>query len=754
MPTQFPSANRREDGFGVVEIVIAALLLTVVVSAVAMAMLGGTKLQTRTGTVERLDEVARLSFQHLRGDSSWMRNCTTIGTWCDVRAQIDADLLEDDGLGGACSGGTYRHELTEARVMPVDSAGDGQGSSDGDGATIDYFRVRIVVSVPACARTRLGALSSTFESALDRRGDIPRGSLTVEVCAAVNQVDERMSISGCLPGAGSAFKKQACPPPFAGWTGSPAARCGTAWSWTRDRAASRTSPTPFVMLDRAPATFRIVDTSGATVARSTDANVRRPSVGLYEFPELPAGTYRLVSVVPGGAATGMRLWDTKLIPASTTGGTGANVFVQPDVRSRALLAFRPNDVGRLSLKFDRIVKHHEVFSQTTPYLLAEEFIQTEDWNGNPAQLQAALASVMTEMVSEIVACVTAGTVCIPEFVFLDGVGTSGSGERPKKNCIRFGFRLIVPGESTVNRVYNTCTRYDLFVRFTYDTTRRLADETRQGPPMGATYSTMSMPTFRTLVPAATPGAACPTSGGTIAFGGRKPEIEQVCVNGTRGNVFTRVTLGPFATGLHAGITRFSGPITASWGSPFVNDGGGAWTPARNEAVTPIPGGLKTAIWVHRDGTIETPDGARYAPGTQINVTGRGECYWRYEGGSLTMGSCNPCEPYVQPLSGTYGSCYILRRVEWRRKVYYTGGWADQGLISGTWWENGSTDVVMVCTGVPLPGDHVRTAANCTDAPPQPVSGGGGGGSDGEIPTADVPTSYGDTTLPATAIGPG
>lgn len=749
----------REAGFGVVEIIIAALMLAAVISGLALAVNSSSKLQSRASSNSRMQTAAQRVFEKLRSDTSWMESCTTIGNDCDLRSKVDDSTLEDSELGAACNGsGTYRHELVTASATPIDSDIDGLGDNDKDGNIPDYFKIVVVISAPECAQARLGTQKATFVSAIDRRGRVPKGSLTVEVCVAQNQIDDRASIAGCAPGSGGAFKMGACPPPSDQYIGTPAERCNGAWDWVKDKDSSTTAPTPFVGTGRATANFAIVDMSGATVASSSDATSPPPGPGLYEFPELPAGTYRIVSITPTGAAAGMSLWETKLIPAVDPSGNSAGVIVQPDQRSTALLTFQPSRVGKLDLTFKREVETHNVKSVSTPEMLAERFIQTSDWEGDPEILMQAIQNHLSIIQANEMFCGWLDNICNTKFVLLDGVGVNGSGDAPGQNCIRFGSIISVTDKNTgktktTEKVQNTCTRYDLYVQFEYDTTESLPNRTLDGAPLGATYATMPMPTFRAMVPSSeTPGSQCTVSNPLPVFGGRTPLINQDCVDTRSASNFV-VNLGPFVPGLHAGIAPYSGPVSTAWGTDFLDDDGGAWTTARNESKTPIPSGLKQAMFVHRDGTIETPDGQQYPPNTNLTVVGKGECYWRYNMGSSHMGSCNPCEPYIEPLSGTFPSCYILRKVTWRRHVYYTGGWADDGVISGSWDEHGSTNTTQVCAGAPLPGNHIKTAPNCTPLPPSPPRGGGGGStSPGSIPAATVHTSYGSVRVPATGIG--
>jgi hypothetical protein len=758
-------ARVAERAIGVVEIIIAVMLLSIVISGLALAVSGGSKLQQRTTTAERLSLVGQKVFEHLRGDTSWMAPCSTLDQWCDVSSAVDREVLEDDEFGPGCGGSdTYRHDLVEARVMPIDSEVDGKGTADRDGTIPDHFRVRVVIGVPSCARDRLGDLQpAVYESAIDPRGRIPKGSLTVEVCAATNQIDDRSSIVGCSVAEGGGFRKQPCPGASPVFLGTPAEGCATAFAWTSPLGISSTRPTPYVSMRRSTANFVVMDAGGGVVARSGDGDVRRPEVGLYEFPELPAGTYRLASISPTGIATGMPLWDTKVIPSLDSTGTGASVIVQPDVRSAAMLAFRPRDAGALTLSFSRRVRSHNVVSVRTAEQLAERFIQTSSWEGDPELLQSVVGEQLYTLLEIRRACAQTATVeCDIEWVYLPGVGVSGSGDAPGMNCIRFGWIIKqwkrtdsgARGEQILdqNEVYNTCTRYDLYVRFTYDTTQRLPDQIRQGAAMGATYATMPAPTYRAMVPSASvTSGGCTVSSTLPGFGGRLPRIEQGCV-ATRDATRNRIRLGPFAPGLHAGIRPFAATVTTGWDDAHIDDGGGGWVVGRNESDRggAIPAGLKQGFFVGVDGTIETPDGRAYAPGTTLDVVGTGECYWRYEMGAERMGSCDPCEPYVQPLGGTYPSCYILRRVEWRRHVYYTGGWAAQDVIAGSWDESGDRRTTQVCSAPPLPGDHIKTAPNCRIV--FRATSGGGRSEPGEIPEASVPTSYGNVGVPATGIG--
>ncbi|MCW2955553.1 MAG: hypothetical protein JWO69_422, partial [Thermoleophilia bacterium] len=530
--------TRRESAMTIVEVLIAATLLTAVISGLALAVSSGMRAQSAAKSSKSLYAVSQRVFEQVKSDRDWMDSCETINAACDIRSSVPAELLEDKSAGPACTGGgTYRHDLRVARAVaidsPVDGVGIGPAGKDADRRIPDYYKVRIEVAVADCARARLGGPDpAIFESAVDRSGNIPEGSLEIEVCRAVNQVDDRVSMAGCAGTGSDSVEMLPCPPASPVWNNTPAANCAGVHALVKGRPPIG-DLSPSTVLARSTANFTVEDALGNVVGNSGSA--AQPTPGIYRFPKLPAGVYFLRGITPTGAAAGMALWDTKMIPSTDAGGNRLGLVVQPDVQSRGLLTFRPKDVGSLNLEFWRRVTVHNVRTVHTPETLVETGIPTSDWEGDETALLAELTEDSESFREFTNTCATSPV--------LDCAGTRRVFEKVSANCYKVGYiaRVVdtttneVVADSTDGRdVTTTCTVYDLYAEFTYDMVAgQVPSPDRLGAPMGAAYGTMAMPTFRYVVPPETARSAGNCSGTpTAQFGGRSLLLHDGCV-GTR-----------------------------------------------------------------------------------------------------------------------------------------------------------------------------------------------------------------------------
>lgn len=779
-----------------VEVLIAVLLLSAVVGGLAIAVTSGIRTQSATKSAKSLNGVAQRVFESVRADRGWAQDCETPTACQDVNLvpHVPPKVLEDETVGSCSSDGSsldsnpssgglpdgsgsvgaesvsdsstrgkresdgaYRHLLTQAVAVPVDSEVDGKADMDADRKWPDYYQVRIVVAVDPCAAGRLGnPQPAVFESAVDRDGKVPKGTLVVEVCRATNQVDDRMSIGGCAAGAGDSFTMFDCPPDrsFAPAAGCPEALDGVAQRHPGSKGTNG-GPSLSVNLQRHDASFDIVDMNGNRVTGTSDDEVRRPEPGLYEFPNVDAGVYRIQKIVPASTLQGggdLELWDTKLIPSVDEDGAG--LIVQPEVESRGLITFRPKDTGMLTFDFKRRVSLYTTSRRTTGWMSVAKHHPTQKWEGPPDALDIAIAQTK------------AGAWIGQKLVDMDSmfggdqwtVTPKVEHGVPSKNCVSMG--AIWYNEDTGEKSYRprkTCTWYDLSVNLTYYESQRLGAEDRDGAAIGMSLASRPAATFRYVVPPeqqAATRSSCPFGEEAAAFGGRVTYTTVGCVAHRDANNHI-LKLGPFATGLNTGLRGHRQGVRTSFRTDFVHDGGGAWNVHRNEAVTRIPQALKDYIWVRPDGTVEGSDGKTYTNGQPtIPVIGRGECYWVY-GKLEQVGSCDVCEPYILDLDGVFSKCHILVKVEWKKHFYCDG---DIAIANCEDRKSGVTGTLQACDGRPTAGSVANTAPNCSPTAPAPKACNSGCGSSGTltrgrgIPPTPTNLGGGNTMSYATAVG--
>ncbi len=341
--------QRREPGFTVVEIIIAVLLVTVVISGVTLALAGGAKLETKRDIKSRMVAASERVYEHVRADKAWIKNCrrakaTSPAKTCNLTPIIDADLLEDDIFGDK-----FKFNAT-ASATGVDSDGDGVGAADADGNADDFFKISVSISVPKADLARLGSpLPREVESIVNGSTNVDSGGLVVAFCSADNQIDERVQISGCETGGTYWTEMPAC-------AGEPAC---TPWALGALKGIPATITSPSRMLGIRPVTGvnfslkRVADGDAfdgpGTVSSAlavTSASDPELGPGVYKFPDLPVGSWKIVTpaVYPGGRVD----WPTHHVPSTK------QATVERNRTARALVMLQdPASSSTLSLTFSR-----------------------------------------------------------------------------------------------------------------------------------------------------------------------------------------------------------------------------------------------------------------------------------------------------------------------------------------------------------------------------------------------------------------
>ncbi|MCB0878813.1 MAG: hypothetical protein KDC46_07515 [Thermoleophilia bacterium] len=329
--------QRRESAFTIVEVLIGALLVTAVFAGAMYFIAGSGRSQQHALVRQRMASAADDIGQRVRADANWLRShpeCKVAP--CDISDQFPIDPPRP-GDPRFTAGVT---------VAPVDSRADTdpQTGRDSDGVTPDYYRIKVVVTLAPGEDAKWGAqspfeaLSTVDATAIGRAV----GSITVQACEVVNQVDERMSIAGCDGGSGTRrdMTKQPspCSSPFPlAWDDWLHARpvlplgCNKAFdagnamnSYTTQVDLRGTNSVTFTLKRDAS------DGGPATVRTSADADSAAAN-GTFEFTGLPAGSYTL-TVNPG---KGRELWKTKTVPSAL------RTSVQANQAARALIVLRP-----------------------------------------------------------------------------------------------------------------------------------------------------------------------------------------------------------------------------------------------------------------------------------------------------------------------------------------------------------------------------------------------------------------------------
>lgn len=380
MPSKprFSCRARTDSGFGVVEVVIAVLLIMVVTSGLVLAISSSTSLRGATRMQSSLTRSGQAMIEKLAHDNGWMKSCTLDTSPCNIAPVItgDADLLklaDVDGTAKVVETASATNPQQYTHATAVDSEADGKGDQDADGVIPDFYQVMVVIQPDDATAARYGVtaekLRRSFSTSLDQNGNTLKGSLSIDACVALDQVDERISINGCREDGVTRLMMPGCPskPP----TLSAFERCPEAWEWasTAAQTDSPTKPSTYVSLKRIPTsslnlTIQNMSGGGSPISSSQAKIVN----GSFVFENIEAGTYA-ISGIPSSIGVGgvnYPRWVTKDLPADHSSSNGS-VGVQPGIKNHALVMYRPPKPsdGGIKFYFDREVKHYTLNNFTS-----------------------------------------------------------------------------------------------------------------------------------------------------------------------------------------------------------------------------------------------------------------------------------------------------------------------------------------------------------------------------------------------------
>ncbi len=350
-------SRRSDQAFTVVEVIVAALVVTVVFAGAMYFVVGAGKSQQKTLVRQRMAATADAVSQMVRTDRAWLTDNTACGTDESKGCTFTSDKPDFPFKQQAAASKGPKLDTT-VTIRPVDSDSDGRGPGDEDGITPDYFHIRVVVTLDPGEikewgqQTPFEALSTVDATALGRA----IGALVIQTGETTNQVDERMAISHVRDSTDELKMGQQpeCTSPFpisqAEWwdiNRRPVLPLGCNEPLTNARAK-------FPMMGNV--NVRGVNTVDFTIKRDgsdggpTTTLKAKDAVytpgGTYTFAGLPAGTYSIVPTLPADR----EVWPTKMVPSD------GRASVQANQEARALIMVRPfQGVGTYKVQFTRDV---------------------------------------------------------------------------------------------------------------------------------------------------------------------------------------------------------------------------------------------------------------------------------------------------------------------------------------------------------------------------------------------------------------
>lgn len=331
--------HKPERAFTIVEVIIAALIVTMVFAGAVYFMTGAGKSQQSTLVRQRMAASADAIVQKVRADRTWVtEQCKTAGcTLTDARFQ-------------PARGNSRGPELAaQVRVTPVDSDGDGQGPADEDGVRPDFYRIQVRVALrqtPGRQQEREWGEHKPFEtvSTVDATAlGVATGVLVVQTGETSNQVDDRMAISSVTNDGDRADMRrqpEPCSNPFPitfdEWVSRrPILPLGCNQGFDAARGINNAlAQVHLRAVNDVPFRIERVNTDGVSStsleSRHADGGGAGPN-GTYTFSGLRAGSYRIIATPPNNR----ELWRTKMLPSDGIAS------VQANQKARALVMVRP-----------------------------------------------------------------------------------------------------------------------------------------------------------------------------------------------------------------------------------------------------------------------------------------------------------------------------------------------------------------------------------------------------------------------------
>jgi hypothetical protein len=748
-PSSASARASRESAFGVVEVLIAVLLIIAVTSAVVLAMDSSSRLRGSARLQSAMTHTGQRMIEKLADENEWMKTCAP--PRCAIAQAFDADSRKlEDAEGsvqviGALSG---TPAVAESHAVPVDSKVDGLGAADQDGVTPDHYQVLLVIRPDASTIARYGGnaamLTRKFTTAMDRNGKILKGSLRVDACLVRTQVDERMSIDGCNASGPTSIHMEGCPvdPP----PGGAFARCNPAWNWVASStpATPWSNPSGYVSLERVPPnrynfTIENLSTGGSPISSSSATVVD----GGYVFKNIESGTYRINGLPATMLAGGIShpRWKTKEIPTYHD-APGGSVSVQPGVKNYALVMFRPPKTNSgIKFYFDRRVHNYQLVSdvsvEKTPKngaisLAGEQWAPTNDYEGDGASTwcdeQTDKAGAYTHVVeggTDNDADINATSVTLATddykstyyrqcWIYKSDYATDNTAA----NCHVASYRAYfydydkdLREEGAVQtgtlgpfeRTQTWCTWFRDEYKHKYWHANQKPDTIKKGAVKTAVYEVSPRPTTReinfgpgeSLVGATYPRNFCKVRGHTT----NQPSLDQwECGNGS--------TIDKLHPGLHTDVFYPSDATVSTNGSSESNPSNAV----KNQTEIAMPAWAKGGgLWVRPNGSIVgSPGGGQATVGTNptIHLRGDGECYWV---GGLYLPS---------PWEGSCGQCNIT----WKKTVKYTGECA---MLERTCITRFVAETTVETPGWNTPSLNGQALSGPIKSSPVPIQGGSG-----------------------------
>ncbi len=381
-------SHRSEYGFGLIEVLVAAVALSIIAGALTLTFTSSLRSQSASKAAHSQVAYMNNALAVLAIETEWHKSCAASFEQRDS-CNIDESLAklyplfessddDTDGLRFIATGTAVAIHADEKDVL------------DDNGEAIDHVRIRLVVAPDSDTASRFPQLeelvSETSVSVNNRR---ITGSLSVQMCAVWPQIDESMAIADC-PDKGESFATVPLSVPSGivsddpmsctgykfsgssgvGWVGggvvgsasrdcapfkcaSPAyvsvpkngtvSGCDHLWGWSPLTPSEKFVTTKVYPLD---GVVRFVPRSGLALERGTTVEI--PIVdGFGEAEQLISGTYRIEHQIdphhPVVDVDRLEMWDSHSAPASNI------VVIEGGHHSTSAVTFKPKLTGTVKI---------------------------------------------------------------------------------------------------------------------------------------------------------------------------------------------------------------------------------------------------------------------------------------------------------------------------------------------------------------------------------------------------------------------
>lgn len=344
-PVVEPASPRaREAGFGIVEMLIAVILVIVALTAVVQAASSTSKTASQASVRDSQSAILSAAQEKLRADSSWAGtslDCASIGRVVDLTGWLQLRLRDE-----LAPDAVRRTGFTiSATAKAIDSPADDQCPIDADGIVPDYYDIQLIVKPDATTRNLYPNVPPATERLqLDFSSRTSGGRLIIQACYVWPQADQRIPTGSCARGAG--VQVQVLPPSMVPEAADPHTTCsgsasGDCDAWTCANpllddlcTQGQNGQDDFITVRPIAASgwsYRIVGDDPNTRSEP-DRNGVLGADGSTEVDSLLPGRYRVSVSAPNGIAQ----WDTHSVPQ------GGVATVERGVRSRVVQMFRPS----------------------------------------------------------------------------------------------------------------------------------------------------------------------------------------------------------------------------------------------------------------------------------------------------------------------------------------------------------------------------------------------------------------------------